>query len=87
MRVTSDHGHEWTVDYLLSPVSAADLVAISLEDSRPLSAIAAEFDGAQVLTSHMGRGETRMQAVTGLVSISRNHGTTVAIRLMPGGDG
>ncbi len=87
MRVTSDRGHEWAVDYLLSPVGATDLVAISLEDERPLSEIAAEFDGVQVLTSHMGRGETRMQAVAGLVSISRSHGTTVAVRLTPGGDG
>ncbi len=87
MRVTSDQDHTWDVDYLLPPTGEGDLVAISLRDERPLSMLAAEFDGVQVLTSHMGRGETRMQEVTGLVSISRNHGTTVAIRLMPGGDG
>lgn len=86
MRVTSDRGHTWEVDYLLSPTGEGDLVAVSLRDERPLHEIAAEFDGQQVLTSHMGQGETRMQAVTGLKSISRGYGATVAIRLTPGGD-
>ena len=55
MRVTSDRRHACEEDYLLSPTGEGDLVAVSLRDERPLHEIAAEFDGQQVLTSHIGQ--------------------------------
>lgn len=81
--MTSDAGHSWDVHYIVSPYVAGDRVAVSLADDRPLSEIAAEFDAARTLTWNQGAGETRMQAVAGVVSISRT-GDYVAVRLLPG---
>lgn len=82
MRMTSDAGHSWDVHYIVSPTFPGDRVAVSLEDGRKLSEIAAEFDAAKRLSWSAGQGETRVQAVGGLVSISRT-GDRVAVRLLP----
>lgn len=72
MKVTTDGGKTFTVDWLVGPLSGTNAVMMQFHDPRPLSEIAADVDGVKRFVQHDDAGEdVDYDGYTRLMSIVR----------------
>lgn len=86
MTIRTNTGVLWKADWIVGPTRTLGHVVAQLRDSRPLSVIAAEAEGATKIAATDRPGIETTYAVAGLAGLTRE-GDTVTLRMLPGGGG
>lgn len=86
MTIKTDKGAVFEADWITATSRMNGQVVTQILDDRPLSEIASDIEGVNVMTVTRQRGEKTIYDIAGLAGLVRD-GDRVTLRMLPGGGG